>query len=161
MIDLGWSAPAHRVDAGTARQGIVWQHEQIRAFLEKARSIAELALDGEAPSPDAVASAIGDLRSMMEVHLTFEERVLIPILSDDLPVGPRRAGQLLDEHRRQRAVLAALHQEACAYPEIPTLAAKLAFLISWLLADMDEEERSLLNPDALRDDIVIVDQNCG
>jgi hypothetical protein len=30
----------------------------------------------------------------------------------------------------------------CPHPQLPTLAAKLAFLTSWLLADMDEEERS-------------------
>jgi len=58
-------------------------------------------------------------------------------------------------------MLAALHQEACQHPELPTLAAKLAALTSWLMADMAEEERALLKPDALRDDIVIVDQTCG
>jgi hypothetical protein len=160
-IDLGWSAPAQRVDAGTARQSILSQHEHLRGLLGRAGAIADAALDGKAPSADAVASAIGDIRTTMEVHLTFEEKVLLPLLRDDLPLGPARADRLLDEHARQRQTLATLHREACAFPQSDTLAAKLAFLASWLLADMAEEERSLLIPDVVRDDVVVIDQCSG
>jgi len=144
MIELGWSAPARRVDAGTARHGILVQHERIRALLERARVVAGAALDGVPASQDAVAVAIADIRSVMEIHLTFEEAVLLPLLRDDPPGGPERAARLLDEHRQQRDVLANLHSEACTHPELPILAAKLEFLAAWLLADMQEEERSLL-----------------
>jgi hypothetical protein len=161
MIDLGWSAPANRLDAGAARGAILAQHERIRAFLERARVVADAALDGEPPSPDAVASAIGDIRTIMEVHLAFEEKSLLPILRDDLPLGPERADRLLDEHGHQRETLATLHREACAFPHFPILAAKLVFLTEWLLTDMAEEERSLLNPDVLRDDVVAIDQSSG
>ncbi|HVT08463.1 MAG TPA: hypothetical protein VHO67_13470 [Polyangia bacterium] len=58
-------------------------------------------------------------------------------------------------------MLAMLHAEACRHPELPTLAAKLAALASWLLADMEEEERALLDPDTLRDDVVVIDQTTG
>jgi hypothetical protein len=143
-IDLGWAAPARAVDAGTARRGILWQHERIRALLEKARDVADLALDGDATSTGAVAPVIADMRSTLEVHLTFEEKVLIPLFREDTPAGPQRADRLLDEHRHQRDMLAALDREASAFPRLPMLAAKLAFLSSWLLADMVEEERSLL-----------------
>jgi hypothetical protein len=160
-IDLGWSAPTNRVDAGTARQSILSQHERLRTLLARAGAVAEAALDGHPPSPDAVASAIGDLRTTIEVHLAFEEKVLLPLLRDDLPLGPERADRLLDEHARQRQTLATLHREACAFPAFPTLAAKLAFLAGWLLADMAEEEHSLLNPDVVRDDVVVIDQSSG
>jgi hypothetical protein len=105
-----------------------------------------------------VASAIGAVRSIMEVHLAFEEAVLVPILRDDLPLGPDRAARLLDEHARQRATLAILHGEATAFPQLETLPAKLAFLTEWLLADMAEEEKSLLVPDALPDHAAVVAQ---
>jgi hypothetical protein len=160
-IELGWTAPAQRVDAGTARQSILSQHEHLRALLNRAGAVAEAALDGKPPSPDAVASAIGDIRTTLEVHLTFEEKVLLPLLRDDLPLGPERAARLLDEHARQRQTLATLHREACAFPTFATLAAKLAFLASWLLADMAEEEHSLLTPDVVRDDAVVVAQSSG
>ena len=161
MIELGWSAPTRRVDAGTATRGILWQHQRIRVLLAHGHAVAEAALDGKVASDDAVASAVGDIRSIFEVHLSFEETVLLPLLRDDLPVGPQRAARLLDEHARQRASLAALHDEARAHPELPMLAAKLAFLTEWLLADMEEEERAVLVPGVVRDDVVAIDQNCG
>ena len=161
MIELGWSAPAVRVDAGDARRGILWQHRRIRTLLERAACVAEAALEGEPPSPDAVASAIGDIRSTMEVHLAYEECVLVPLLRDDLPVGPQRADRLAAEHAQQRAMLAALHEEARAHPLLPMLAVKLASLTAWLLDDMAEEERAMLAPDVLRDDAVVIDQTCG
>jgi|GEM_PF-1237664 len=161
MSDIGWSAPLRPVDAGTARRGILWQHERLRTLLEKARALAEARLAGERFVPDAVASAIGDIHSAMEIHLTFEEAVLLPLLRDDLPNGPERAARLVAEHSQQRATLAALHKEASMHPELPLLASKLAALTAWLLADMGEEECSLLNPDAFRDDLVVVDQNSG
>jgi hypothetical protein len=161
MIHLSWTAPVERLDAGPARKGILWQHQQIRALLQRARQVAELALDGNPPAPDAVASAVGDIRSTMEIHLAFEERVLLPLLRDDLPVGPQRADALLDEHKRQREMLAMIHGEARRAPGLTMLAVKLASLTSWLLEDMEEEERCLLTPDVIRDDIVVVDQCCG
>jgi hypothetical protein len=160
-VDIGWVAPERRLDAGTARGVILGQHTRIRALLERARAVAEASLDGAPRSPDAVASAIGDIRTIMEVHLAFEEKALLPILRDDPPLGPARADRLLEEHAQQRQTLARLHHEAGLAPDRPMLAAKLAFLTSWLLADMNEEERSLLNPDVIRDDVVTVDQNGG
>ena len=161
MINVAWCAPAGRLDAETARQRIHGQHDQIRGLLDRARVVAELALDGSPPTPDAVASAIGDIHATMTVHLTFEENVLLPILDDDLPLGPERGRRMVDEHKRQRAMLEALHREASAGPELPTLAVKLASLTAWLLTDMNEEERTFVTPDVIRDDAVTVDQDGG
>ena len=69
--------------------------------------------------------------------------VLVPLLREDLPDGPVRADRMLDEHQRQRQMLASIHLEAYNYPELSTLAVKLGFLASWFLADMVEEEREL------------------
>lgn len=122
------------------------QHQRLRALLERARSVADTALDGEAADPDAVAATIGELLSVMESHLSFEEGVLLPILNADLPLGPARAVELETEHAQQRAMLSALHRQAVAAPRVPTLATKLMFLIDWLLADMSHEETDLLAP---------------
>ena|SRR5664279_2467006 len=145
MTNLGWSAPSHRVDAETAKRCILAQHEQIRELMRRSRLVAESSLDGEELQPGAVANAIGDLRTIIEIHLDFEERVLLPVLQlDDLMLGPGRAEHLLGDHKSQREMLSALHREARAFPELPILAAKLAFLTSWLAADMQEEEGTLL-----------------
>ena len=83
-------------------------------------------------------------------HETLERR--LPDLRGDCGrIRPTRAG-VGPRH---------LHREACAFPQLPMLAAKLAFLTEWLLADMLEEERSLLVPDVVRDDVVVIDQASG
>ena len=161
MPEAIWTIPGHRVEAGTARRAILLQHQRIRALLARAREVAEHSLDQDPLPPDAVASAIGDIHTTLDVHMRFEEKVLIDIFEDDLPLGPARARRLREDHARQRATLAGLHAEAKAHPRVPMLAAKLAFLASWLLDDMEEEERTLLTPDAVRDDLVAVDQSDG
>jgi hypothetical protein len=161
MSDSIWTVPLHRVDATTARRAILAQHQRIRALLEQARVVADSALDEEDLPPDAVASAIGDIHATLDVHMTFEEKVLCDILEDDLPLGPARARRLRGEHARQRATLATLHAEARSAPRRPILAAKLAFLASWLLDDMAEEEHNLLTPDVVREDGISIDQATG
>jgi hemerythrin-like domain-containing protein len=137
MANLVWSAPSHHVDAETAKRRILSQHEQIRALLQRAGAVAEASLDGKPLPPNEVADAIDDICMIIEVHLDFEESVLLPILRlDDLMLGA--------DHQSQRAMLAALYREARAFPQLPMLAAKLAFLTSWLAADMKDEERALL-----------------
>ncbi|MEP6651932.1 MAG: hemerythrin domain-containing protein [Myxococcales bacterium] len=158
MTHTIWTVPSHRMDAATARRTILIQHQKIRALLAHAREVADRALDGEASPGNAVASAIGEIHATLEIHLQFEEKVLVDIFNDDLPLGPIRVERLRDEHARQRATLAGIHAEAKAGPLVPLLAAKLAFLASWLLDDMDEEERTMLTPDVMRDDVLPLDQ---
>jgi hypothetical protein len=161
MTETTWAIPHHRLDASTALRAILAQHQKIRGLLLHAREVAERAIDQEVLPEDAVASAIGDIHATLEVHLSFEEKVLTDIFEDDPPLGPARAAQLRADHARQRATLASLHREARAVPHIPMLAVKLAFLATWLLDDMEAEERTLLSPDSVREGIVVVDQSDG
>jgi len=161
MTDHIWNVPAQRPSAEGARRTILQQHERIRVLLDHARLVAERALDGDPQDPDAVASAIGDIHTTLEIHLTFEEKVLVAFLEDDLPLGPGRAQALREEHAKQRATLSQIHREAVKAPYLPTLAAKLALLTTWLLDDMIEEERSLLTSEVVREDVVAVDQSDG
>jgi iron-sulfur cluster repair protein YtfE (RIC family) len=139
----------------TARRDILGQHQRIRVLLEAARKLAEDALDGDSAARGRIAAAIADVRTTMERHLAFEEVVLLPILRDESRRGWRRAEQLLNEHTRQRATLAALQSDADAHPELPELAAKLVSLAETLLADMAEEEASLPTARVARDDVVV------
>lgn len=142
---------ARPLDASSARRSILAQHQRLRELLERARKVADAALGGETFAPEAVGVAIGELLAVMEVHLSFEEGVLIPLLDPDLPLGPARAMELATEHRQQRAMLNALYRQATAAPAVPTLATKLMFITDWLLADMAQEEAGLLAPGVLRD----------
>jgi hypothetical protein len=156
MSDHIWTAPLHAMDAEAATRGVLGQHAAIRALLERARETAEAALEGKMSHSSAVASAIGDIRTTMEVHLAFEEKMLLPLFAADPARGPGWARRMATEHRHQRAMLATLHQEAVEAPELPMLSVKLTFLTAWLLSDMTEEERQLFAPPSdrrARDDV--------
>ena len=145
MTDSIWTAPtAARPGAEAGRRRIMAQHLRLRELLTKARTVADAALEGQSAVPDAVASAIGDIRAAFEVHLDFEERVWPTLFVIDSLQLLARTERMRGEHQRQRAILSTLHREAKAVPELPTLAAKLAFLVDWLLTDMAGEERELL-----------------
>jgi hypothetical protein len=138
-----WTAPAAPNSPHDVRRAILAQHASLRELLHKARGVAEDALDGNQPAPDSVASAVGDIRTAFEVHLTFEERVMPSFLQAGTEAADLWVARARGEHRKQRDVLATLHGEAKVAPELPTLAAKLAFLTTWLLRDMAEEERGM------------------
>ena len=138
------TVPLARGDVEAARQRILTEHKRLRALLQEARRLADAALEAASPAFGEVARAVGDLRAAVESHLDFEESILLPILNSDLPAGPEWGARLHAEHQHHRNVLATIHAEAQASPQLPLLAAKLAFLAEWLLADMRDEEQSLL-----------------
>ncbi len=148
--------------ADEARESIFAQHETIRMLLRAAGAVADMAAGGSRRVADLLPHYLESVRAALEQHLVFEERLILPILETDPPLGPARARQLRAEHRRQRAELAALTRERGNLVVRPSeVAQRLRALIDTFLEDMAEEERVLLTRDVLRDDLVSVDQECG
>jgi hypothetical protein len=142
-MDVFSTLSARHLDADAARRCLLLQHENIRALLEKARVLADGALDGQAMSSAQIARTIADIRKTVEIHLRFETHALAVILDEDGPMRESRAAWFRQDHERQRDGLATLYREAVERPQLPILAAKLAFVTTWLSNDMAEEERAL------------------
>ncbi len=128
--------------ARSARRKILRQHRDLRRVLEITASATEAA---EAPGsrrlPLLVALALR-LQNMLDRHFAFEESVLIPhFLADD----PPRVDHLVAEHRQQRAELALLAKLAFQNVALPNMGQAFRCLIQKIVADMDDEERELLN----------------
>jgi iron-sulfur cluster repair protein YtfE (RIC family) len=148
--------------AQEARRRIFAQHETLRMILKAAGSVADLASGGARRVADLLPHYLENVRASLEQHLAFEERLLLPILESDPPLGPERARRVRAEHLRQRAELAALSAERDRIALRPgEVAQRLRSLIDAFLEDMAEEERVLLTADVLRDDGVSVEQECG
>jgi hypothetical protein len=148
--------------AQEARRRIFAQHETLRMILKAAGSVADLASGGARRVADLLPHYLENVRASLEQHLAFEERLLLPILESDPPLGPERARRVRAEHLRQRAELAALSAERDRIALRPgEVAQRLRSLIDAFLEDMAEEERVLLTGDVLRDDGVSVEQECG
>jgi hypothetical protein len=148
--------------ADDARTAILEQHETIRSLLNAAGTVARLAGAGNDRVADLLPAYLDRVRVALEEHLAFEDRLLVPILAADPPLGPERARRLHEEHARQRAELEVLARPSAEGREGRVVtAARLGALSEAFLADMEAEERLLLTRDVLRDDVVSVEQDDG
>jgi hypothetical protein len=154
-----WASP-ERVPASVALRRVLDQHAELRALLEAGLEQVCLVLAGSVAASGSLRSLMGLTPRTFVQHLAYEEALILPILADDLPVGPLRMERILEEHARQVAEVEAL----CAWQEgaDPTgLATRFGALAQALLADIEHEERDVLTPDVIRDDAVVIDQFGG
>jgi hypothetical protein len=162
MNDVVGTQPEERErpPADKARRMVLDQHRELKRLLSmgliQAREAAEEAVSGHEP----IRSLVSLIQEVFLKHLADEEALIVPILEDDLPLGPARVASLREEHGRQRAELDAL----CAWPDDDSdveLARRFDSLAKTLLEDITHEERELLVGGVIRDDRVVVDQFVG
>ncbi len=155
----GESGGTDRPSAETARRLVLEQHRGLRRLLMMGLAQASGAEGHLEPRHEPLRALVEEIQSVFVRHLADEESLILPILEDDLPIGPIRAEALREEHARQRAELEAL----CAWPEEYSddeLATRFAELATALLEDIAHEERELLTSDVIRQDSIVIDQ-CG
>jgi DUF438 domain-containing protein len=159
MSDGAHGSENDRQPAETARRLVLEQHLQLRRMLSMGLLQARQSAAGDA-GQESLRGLVGLIRDVFVQHLADEEALIVPILEDDVPVGPLRVEALREEHDRQRSELDAL----CAWPEEGSdleLAARFETLATTLLGDIVHEERELLIPEVIRDDQVVVNQLGG
>ena len=157
--DSGWNED-DRQSAEVARRLVLDQHLHLRRLLMMGLAHSSAALGDAATSHEPLHALVAEIRGVFVRHLADEEALLFPILEDDLPLGPRRAELIREEHARQRGELEAL----CGWPDDGSareLAARFNQLAAALIEDIAHEEREVLIPEVVRDDQVVVDQSGG
>jgi hypothetical protein len=138
------------------RDYIGHQHIQLRILFVEVENACRDALDGRGDARPLLGKLV---REVLD-HITVEDRVLLPALREIDAWGPARAAHVAAEHAKQREELAALRNLARLGPGDEAARVGLD-MISALMIDMDGEERDLLGPDLLRDDLVVISQSDG
>jgi hypothetical protein len=156
LNERGETGPAAR-----ARRLVLEQHVELRRLLTMGMAQANAAVKGSlALGHEPLRSLVAMLRDVFVRHLADEEALIVPLLEDDLPIGPLRARRLREEHADQRAELDGL----CRWPEEDSdleLALRFEALGRTLLDDIAHEEKYLLTPEIIRDDCIVIDQFGG
>jgi iron-sulfur cluster repair protein YtfE (RIC family) len=139
------------------RQTLHDQHQHLRAVIARVREAALEIVGAEESDSTSLRSLISELRDDLERHLATEEALLGPVLERIDAWGPVRLDLLRAEHAHQRAVLSVLRSDRAAAVPPLTLARKVLGLLDDIIADMDAEDRDLLDPRVLRDDLIQLD----
>ena len=147
---------------GSVRQRILHDHQALRARITEVDALARRTL-AEESGLDAELRAAGErLQREMVAHLDLEDRLMLPALRAADAWGEERAQLVEREHREQRAELARildLLRDGGVTPR--EVANTLEAFFEALLADMQHEERAMLDGDLLRDDVIGIDVEAG
>jgi iron-sulfur cluster repair protein YtfE (RIC family) len=143
------------MEASAIRERILQDHEVIRRHLARVDALARRALAGESGLEAELREAGEALSQRFLAHLALEDAHLVPALRESDAWGEERAARVEHEHREQRAqldqLLADLRDGRRSGAQ---LAQELLDLVNALVADMEHEERAVLDPEVLRDDVV-------
>jgi len=131
------------------RRTLLAEHNELRTRLKIVESLARELLAGEPVHPELVHE-IDELRRSLQAHNATEELHLEPLLRGADAWGSIRVEQMLhehlDEHLEFRSILGLTDLQALA-KALPALATKLR-------AHMKHEEKTFLNRDVLKDDLI-------
>lgn len=131
------------------------QHRQLRSRISSTR-IAALAADSGGPA-EPLHEQILSLTEELQAHMATEEALLGPVLEKLDAWGPVRLDLMRAEHAHQRGVMAFLRSKAASTLPGAELARRTLKLLDDILADMDAEDRDLLDARVLRDDVIQLD----
>ncbi len=109
---------------------------------------------------EVLRAAFSALLGNLEQHIERENRMLAPALRESDAWGPVRAEAFARHHEAQHRELEAMHAIATD-GDARTLADRVRRFINELRVEMDQEERDLLDPDVLRNDVVAIDPEAG
>ena len=141
---------------------ILAQHRDLRKLLAQIRALADGVLAGDRGLHLELRRQSVELELVFLAHLETEEAILLPVLEEIDAWGPVRVRHIREEHAHQRSVLEGAGDSATsAAVSAQELATVMRALVEEILEDMKGEERDMLNPDLLRDDVVISDQSDG
>lgn len=137
------------------------EHLRIRARID-ALLVRTQAVARGAASAARLWEATAEFCGHMARHLDYEEEALFPILAKADAWGPVRVSCIREEHRSERAMMAALLEDMTAGTRSRAeLIDELVWFLRALEQDMEDEERLALFDEALGAELVIVDQTDG
>ena len=140
------------------RKRVLSDHEDLRGRLAALEQVARATLAGTAGAAAGLREAAEALLDRLAVHMTWEDRYLVPVLRVADGWGDARSGRLAGEHREQRELLEyELRQLHDTSRPDAVVARNLLDFIKLLREDMQDEESAFLDERLLRDDPVVVD----
>jgi iron-sulfur cluster repair protein YtfE (RIC family) len=142
------------------RKAILDEHQHLRARMQAVQDAVDAAGQVKGAVPQPLLAALDSFLSEFLKHIAHEDVVLRPLLASLDAWARERVEHMDAEHREQRERLQALaRMDPAADPAAFT--ARIQETLQWIRADMAGEEKELLTPDVLRDDVIVIDSFGG
>lgn len=142
------------------RTQLLAEHARLRELARTAVAEAERLLAGATEKIDALRAALRALDQAVVEHNRHEERALRNIIGTIDAWGGIRQALMNERHESEHATLLQSLRECSSVADSADAGARAKRLLGLVLEHMDREEREILSPDVLRDDIVTM-QNFG
>jgi len=144
------------------RERVLADHEELRHRLAALERIARANLGGGPGASAGLRERAEELLDRLAIHMSWEDRYLVPVLRAADGWGDARSGRLAQEHLEQRELLEyELRQLHDASRPDAVIARNLLDLTELLRADMRDEESAFLDARLLRDDPIVADVVTG
>lgn len=141
------------------RDAILKEHEHLRASMKAVQDALDGAGRSPGPVPAPLLAALDSFLSEFLKHIAHEDVVLRPLLANLDAWARERVEHMDREHREQRERLQVLARmdpnDAAAFT------ARVQETLTWIRNDMAGEEKELLTPEVLRDDVIVIDSFGG
>jgi hypothetical protein len=150
------------MEPSRVREAILEQHADLRERLAELRALAASATGSDEQAAIALRESGLQVLAILGSHLDFEDRYLVPALREVDAWGDERADLVTREHAEQREIFHYI-LERLRETQRPSvlLAREVETLVDAILVDMGEEERTMLDEDLLRDDVVGINVEAG
>jgi len=138
------------------RKTILGEHEALRARMKELQQALEGLERAAVGVPSTLSSALQGFLEEFLRHIAHEEAILRPVLAHIDAWAQERVKSMDAEHAEQRLRLMELSKvDPSADPR--GFVARVRETLEWIRDDMAGEEKGVLSPDLLRDDIIILD----
>lgn len=144
------------------RRRVEEEHVAIRGQIDALLTRANEVVENRAADAPRLWEPTIELCRMLQRHLDFEDQAFLPLLEKADAWGPVRVASIDDEHRAERAMIAALVEDISAGTRSDAeLVDEIAWFLKALEHDMFDEERLALDGDVVSLECVAVDQSDG
>jgi len=127
------------------------QHDSLRTMMDHCDQLANSLERDPAGDPIPLTREIARLRLAFDAHNKYEEQLLKPVLLEHDSFGAVRIDRMVDDHvQEHRAIGTRLSS---------TVVDELRDVIETLRAHLEAEERYLVTPRVLHDDLVSVESS--
>lgn len=124
---------------------LISQHDRLRELMDQCEDLADAVENDPLGDPAPLMRTLTNLRLALDAHNKFEEQLLRLVLRQHDHLAPDRIERMVEDHLHE-------HRTMCQQLSSPATAV-LRTAIETLRTQLDAEERDLLTPSLLRDEL--------